>query len=67
MQKGLTMSKFSELIKALAPGLRSQKEINEDYLSHSVDIYDLERRMYEIQGRKNCDPTVYPIVQLRGL
>ena len=43
------------------------KEINEDYLSHSVDIYDLERRMYEIQGRKNCDPTTYPIVQLRGL
>jgi hypothetical protein len=61
------MSSFSELIKALVPGLRSQKEINEAYLNYSVDICDLERRMAQIQGRKNCDPTMYPIVQLRGL
>jgi len=58
------MSKFSELIKALAPGLRSQKEINEAYLNHSVDIYDLERRMQEIQCRKNCDPTMHPMFRL---
>jgi hypothetical protein len=33
-------------------------------LNHSIDIYDLERRMQEIQCRKNCDPTKHPVFRL---
>ena len=45
------MSKFIELIKALLPEVESQAERDEAYLGQAVDIYDLERRMHEIDSR----------------
>ena len=47
------MSKLIELIKAYLPKLRSQKDREDAYLIESVDIYDLERRMQEIDSRAN--------------
>lgn len=45
------MSALTELIKALLPDVESQAERDEAYLSASVDLYDLERRMREIDDR----------------
>ncbi len=45
------MSKLIELIQALLPHVETQAERDEAYLNDSVDIYDLERRMREIDGR----------------
>ena len=47
------MSKLIELIKAFLPKLRSQKDREFAYLSDAVDIYDLERRMGEVDKRAN--------------
>jgi hypothetical protein len=46
------MSNFTKLIQAFLPHARSQQERDEAYLNDSVDIYDLERRMVEIDHRK---------------
>jgi hypothetical protein len=51
MKRELTMSKLLELIKALMPTIESQHVRDEAYLAESVDIYDLERRMREIDRR----------------
>jgi hypothetical protein len=40
-----------ELIKAFVPHLSSQQERDEEYLSQAVDIYDVERRIAEIDHR----------------
>jgi hypothetical protein len=40
-----------ELIKAYWPKLRSQEDREFSYLSEAVDIYDLERRMREVDQR----------------
>lgn len=45
------MSHFIELIKSLVPHIPSQQQLDEEYLSHSVDIYDVERRIAEIDHR----------------
>ena len=45
------MSKVFELIKALMPRIEPQHLRDEAYLAESVDIYDLERRMREIDQR----------------
>jgi hypothetical protein len=45
------MSHFIELIKALVPHLPSQEELDEQYLCEAVDIYDVERRIAEIDHR----------------
>ena len=45
------MSKLLELIKALKPSAEPQRVRDEAYLAESVDIYDLERRMREIDCR----------------
>ena len=45
------MSHFVELIKALVPHIPSQQELDEEYLSQAVDIYDVERRIWEIDHR----------------
>ena len=55
------MSQLLELIKALVPKLRSQKEIDEAYLNESFDIYEVERRMREIDFRRNDDSSMHPI------
>ena len=45
------MSMVIQLIKALTPGIKSQKDRDDAYLAESVDVYDLERRMREIDQR----------------
>lgn len=50
------MSKFAEFIKALFFFIPSQKELDNAYLNESVDIYDVERRMREIDSRSNRYP-----------
>ncbi len=45
------MSRLIELIQALLPRFPSQAEADEAYLGAAVDIYDLERRMREIDSR----------------
>jgi hypothetical protein len=51
------MSRLIELIKALIPRIESQRANDEAYLAASVDIYDLERRMHEIDERgRNASP-----------
>lgn len=45
------MSKLTELFQAILPRIETQAERNEAYLNESVDIYDLERRMREVDFR----------------
>ena len=47
------MSKLIELLKAFLPELRSHKDRADAYLSDAADIYDLERRMREIDRTGN--------------
>ena len=44
------MSKLIERIKALIPIIKSQKDLDDAYLSQSADVYDLERRMRQIDA-----------------
>ncbi len=59
------MSPIFELIKALVPRFPSQQELDQAYLNESVDIYDVERRMWEIEHR--CSPTGTQVGGLGGL
>lgn len=43
------MSIISRLIKAAQPIFQSQKDLDDQYLSEAVSLYDLERRMHEIE------------------
>lgn len=45
------MSPIVEFIKALVPHIPSQQELDAQYLAESVDIYDVERRIWEIDHR----------------
>ena len=45
------MSTLYRLIQAFIPSFPSQNERDEAYLAEAVDIYDLERRMREIDLR----------------
>jgi Protein of unknown function (DUF3563) len=45
------MSPLIALIKSLFPHIPSQKERDVAYLNESTDIYDVERRMQEIESR----------------
>jgi Protein of unknown function (DUF3563) len=45
------MPRLLEFIKALIPRIEPQDVRDEAYLAESVDIYDLERRMREIDQR----------------
>ncbi len=42
---------FFQLIKTLTLHIKSQKEADNAYLSESTDVYDLERRMHELDQR----------------
>jgi len=55
------MTKLLNLLKTLLPTIESQTERDEAYMADAVDIYDLERRMREIDehGRKNWAPITY--------
>jgi hypothetical protein len=45
------MSTLLKTLKSLLPSIESQNERDDAYLGASVDIYDLERRMREIEER----------------
>ena len=45
------MSRLFGLIQAILPEIEPQRARDEAYLAESVDIYDLERRMREIDQR----------------
>ena len=45
------MLNFLKLLKALIPSLPTQRERDEAYLAEALDVYDLERRMREIDAR----------------
>ncbi len=45
------MSKLIELIKALIPGSRTEKDVEDKFLSESRDGCDLERRMRVLDRR----------------
>jgi len=45
------MSSFLNLIESLFFGAPPQRDVDEAYLADSVDMYDLERRMREIDQR----------------
>jgi hypothetical protein len=51
------MSNFIELIKALVPHAPTQEELNQKYLNESTDIFDVERRMAEIDHRAHDFPS----------
>jgi len=50
------MSSLCGLIKAFLPQIESQQERDEAYLAQSVDLYDLERRMRELDARGRAHP-----------
>ena len=45
------MSRLLGLIEAILPEIEPQQARDQAYLAESVDIYDLERRMREIDQR----------------
>ena len=55
------MSQLIGLIKALVPHLPTQQELDDAYLNESVDIYDVERRMAEIEHRPHGMPWQAPV------
>lgn len=61
MDRTNIMTKLLNLLKSLLPAIESQKERDEAYMADAVDIYDLERRMREIdeRGRRNWSPIVH--------
>jgi hypothetical protein len=58
------MSQFLEFIKALVHHCHSQKEIDNNYLSGSLDISDLERRMQAIEGGKSSNWPFHPTYRM---
>ena len=50
------MSNLIVLIKALVPHMPTQEELDQAYLNESVDIFDVERRMAEIDHRSHDFP-----------
>jgi hypothetical protein len=55
------MSHVFELIKALFPGLQNQKSLDEAYLAQSADMFDLERRMRDLDNvsRQNAKNLIF--------
>lgn len=56
------MSHFVEFIKTLVPHIPSQQQLDEEYLCEAVDIYDVERRIAELDHR-----SMQPLNQVCGL
>jgi hypothetical protein len=54
------MSNLIKLIQAFFPHASTQQERDEAYLNDSVDIYDLERRMAEMDHRKRNGALLAP-------
>ncbi len=55
------MTNLPNFLKSFLPTIESQKERDEAYMAEAVDIYDLERRMREIdeRGRRNWSPIMH--------
>ncbi len=55
------MTHLLSILKFLVPSVESQTERDEAYMAEAVDIYDLERRMREIdeRGRTNWSPIAH--------
>jgi hypothetical protein len=47
------MSRLASLIQALIPRFPTRQELDEAYLNDALDIFDIERRMAEIDHRPN--------------
>lgn len=45
------MTKLQQFLKSLVPAIESGHDRDEAYLAEAVDIYDLERRMRDIDER----------------
>jgi hypothetical protein len=45
------MSNFVDFLRTLVPGMRSQCERDQSYLAEAMDLYDLERRIRQIEAR----------------
>jgi len=63
-----TAHRVLELIQSLIPHIQTQAERDQAYLNESVDVYDLERRMREVDDRSRgcgmglgqaCDPFMH--------
>ena len=44
-----------QLIKTLAPNIKPQKDLDDAYLSNAADVYDVERRLREIDRGSRRD------------
>jgi hypothetical protein len=53
-QRKPIVSRLFGLIQATFPEIEPQQARDQAYLAQSVDIYDLERRMREIDQRGRC-------------
>jgi len=53
-QRKPIVSRLFGLIQAILPEIEPQQARDQAYLAESVDIYDLERRMREIDERGRC-------------
>jgi hypothetical protein len=60
------MSHLVALIKSLFTHVPSQKERDVAYLNQATDIYDVERRMQEIDNRQRQPFWPAPAFQLGG-
>ena len=47
------MNQLVELLKSFVPRFPSQQARDEAYLCDAVDLYDVERRIWEIDHRAN--------------
>ncbi len=57
------MSRLFALLKILIPTAESRSAHDEAYLAEAVDIYDLERRMEEIDRRGRNVPQALTFMQ----
>ena len=55
------MNALLHSLKSFFPSVQSQQERDEAYMADAVDLYDLERRMREIdaRGRTNWSPIAH--------
>jgi hypothetical protein len=45
------MSNFLDFLRTLVPFMRSQRERDETYLAEAMDLYDLERRIRQVEAK----------------
>ena len=51
------MTTIYSLLKSFLPAIESQQERDEAYLADATDLYDLERRMRDIDERGRRTPS----------